>query len=105
MIHFDVFAVSPQGFEVHFQLQKVETGVYEDAIQLMEKMEQEGFVGRNGGHRIIPNVEEKDAAKEESAAHYCKECNQDRKQYSNAKGDKWWSHIKKDGTWCNEKKK
>ena len=104
MIQFDVFAVSPQGFEVHFQLQKVETGVYEDAIQLMEKMEQDGFIARNGGHRIIPSAEEKDAAKEESAAHYCKEHNQARKRYTNDKGDEWWSHKNKDG-WCNEKKK
>lgn len=48
---FDVFAVSPHGFEVHFQIDGDK--VYQEASKLLATMQKEGFCPKvsSGNHR------------------------------------------------------
>ena len=66
VISFDVFALSPQGYEVHFQIQGDK--VYDDALRLLEKLDKDSFKVRGkNGHQQAPESPERAATSE----HYC----------------------------------
>jgi len=110
MISFDVFALSPQGYEVHFQIQ-AEDKVYETAAQLLAKLALDGFTVRgkalqgpgkatNGHHPIQSTPNGQKATTEASSGHWCQAHQTDYKRFS--KGDQvWYSHKTEDG-WCKE---
>lgn len=96
MISFDVFAVSPQGLEVHWQLQGDK--VYEDAVKLLEKLEKDGFKPREMGR---PRAKASQPA-QDSQTPFCQEHKVSFKPYSKD-GKTWYSHKMNDGSWCNNK--
>ena len=91
---FEVFGVSAGGLEIHFQLSGEK--VYEEALLLLAKLEEDGFKARTNtkGHS-------QDTPKEE--AHFCTKHNVPFKRYENEKGF-WYSHKTEEGL-CNEAKK
>lgn len=91
MISFDVFGLSPQGYEVHFQLQGEK--VYDDAVKLLEKLEKDGFGVRG---KASSNGQAR------SEAHYCQEHQTEYKRFEKD-GRVWYSHKTADGKWCKEK--
>lgn len=93
MISFDVFAVAPQGYEVHFQVQGEK--VYADAQKLLSQMQADGF---------LPRVKPKsgDGHNNNGACHYCEEHQTEFKRFEKD-GRVWYSHKAPDGKWCREK--
>ncbi len=95
MTNFDVFAVSPQGFEVHWQLQGEK--VYEDAVKLLDKLQRDGFKARELGRpRTKPSQPVQD-----SQAPFCQEHGTSFKPYSKD-GRSWFAHKLDNGKWCRQ---
>ncbi len=93
---FDVFAVSPQGFECHFQLNGEK--VYQEAGKLLATMEKDGYKPKptNGNHKG------NGAGSIQEEGKVCPVHNATLKRHENAKGT-WYSHKLADGSYCNGK--
>jgi len=88
---FDVFAVSPEGFEVHFQLAGEK--VYSESRKLLAQMVKDGYAPRPAkGARKPPAVQ--GPLCEAHGVHF--------REYSKD-GKTWQAHQLDDGTWCHQR--
>lgn len=96
-VSFDVFAVSPQGYEVHFQLNGEK--VYEGAVKLLAALNKDGFMPKmmyQGSPKGNGNGAGKGAQK------LCPLHKTPMQLYENGNGA-WFSHGLDDGNWCRGK--
>ncbi|MDP2727157.1 MAG: hypothetical protein Q8P59_06400, partial [Dehalococcoidia bacterium] len=94
---FDVFAVSKEGFEVHFQL--FGEKAYCHALKLLEAMSKDGFTPRMKTDARPKGNATKTQDKETAV---CTLHKATMKRHENEKGT-WFSHKLADGTYCNGK--
>ena len=95
MVSFDIFALSPVGFEIHVKLEGDK--VYADAMRLLERMAADGFLPRAG--KLPTPVSSNGNGKDN---HYCNEHGTEFKRFEK-EGRVWYSHKAPDGKWCKEK--
>lgn len=102
-VSFDVFAVSKEGYEVHFQLAGEKT--YCHALKLLEVMSKDGFKPRPMKPAFAPKVKS-DGPKANGAGQddqqLCPIHKVAMRAHHNDKGA-WHSHKLADGTYCNGK--
>lgn len=96
-VSFDVFAVSKEGYEVHFQLAGEKA--YCHGLKLLEAMNKDGF-----GPRPMHSGKPAPKAHQSGAAdtQVCPVHNATMRRHENDKGA-WYSHKLADGTYCNGK--
>ncbi|HZA21711.1 MAG TPA: hypothetical protein VFA32_03760 [Dehalococcoidia bacterium] len=111
----NVFAVSPQGYSVHFKMEVGEEGrLYKDFLLLLDRLHQDGFTSRDGpttaisanGHRQGPEKaaqppEEPEVTHSTPQPHWCQTHGREFKRRGQ-NGRSWYSHKTADGQWCRE---
>ncbi len=103
-VSFDVFAMSKEGYEIHFQLSGERA--YCHALKLLEAMSKDGFKPRPSKPAFTPKVKSDGAPKgngaDPASGEVCPVHNVPMRAHHNDKGT-WHSHKLDDGTWCNGK--
>jgi hypothetical protein len=94
MVSFDIFALSPVGFEIHVKLEGDK--IYADAMRLLERMAADGFLPRVGKLPAPVSSNGKDN-------HYCNEHGTDFKRFEKD-GKTWYAHRTSEGKWHNQEK-
>lgn len=98
-VSFDVFAVSPQGYEIHFQLSGEKA--YCHAVKLLETMSKDGFTARPSKSTSTPRAKPA-GADNATDTQVCAVHNATMKRHEKD-GNSWYSHKLADGAYCKGK--